>query len=114
MRDEKDNTELNCWDPPMAFSVLKQLIQHFGQLNSLFVNFVQQEGKKILVGCSLWFAKGIPNCNALVSKFYEEITKNSSFPWKRNDQINPSKVAIVGLFLLRRCSSCPSSKFGLI
>jgi hypothetical protein len=45
------------------------------------------ERNKFSVVSSLWFAKGKPNCNALLRGFCEEIKKLtiSGFQWKRNN-----------------------------
>jgi hypothetical protein len=51
-KEERDSTEFHFWDPLMALSVLRQLIQHFGQFNLSFLNFLPQKEKNSL----LWIA----------------------------------------------------------
>jgi hypothetical protein len=56
------------------------------------------ERKKYPIVSSLWFAKGKPNCNALLREFCEEVKElsNKGFVWKRGEEFVTSTVDLLG------------------
>ena len=55
------------------------------------------ERKKYPIVSSLWFAKGKPNCNALLREFCEQVKElsNKGFVWKRGEKFVTSTVDLL-------------------